>query len=653
MTQKKYSILRNLLVAAMIFVGVSGIAQSVSGFNHLKKKYPSTNVVRLNREVIIDIAIKDNDIVIEKTSIDENLFLDESATQFSKESIGYSSFFQIEDVEASSFNIENGEYRENEVKNFMKKDELDGSFFDDVKSINFVYPNVNPGSKTRLLVAAKILNPRFLSSFYFGDSFPVVNAKLTINVDKDIDLDFKQFNTDSLDIEFKKKEKRNKITYSWQAKDVDAIKMEESTPNYKNYFPHVVPIISKYKTDDNKIVKLTSESSDLYKWYYSLIKDINKEPSNPELVSVVEKLTKNKDSEIEKVRAMYYWVQNNIKYIAFEYALGGFIPREANDVFRKKYGDCKDNSSILSEMFEIAEIEGNLTWIGTRSIPYKYDELPTPAVDNHMIFVYKNGDKNYFLDATARFIPLELPTSFIQGKEALVSNDNNKFEIIEVPVIDAEINAEIDSTKIYIENKQLKGSAKRIIKGYSKVDAFQYLESYNTESKLNDFYKNYLQKGNNKFIASNITEINKYDYDKDFIINYDFKISNYIVAGGDEVYVNLNLDQILLTHYIKEDRKTDIEIDYKKSYTFVNELNIPEGYFVDYLPENFKSENNLLSSSINYSRKDNKIIYTHSVKFDFLTLTKSEQKDYLKILKNTEKAYKELIVLKKINTHEK
>ena len=87
----------------------------------------------------------------------------------------------------------------------------------------------------------------------------------------------------------------------------------------------------------------------------------------------------------------------NIKYIAFEYALGGFIPREANEVFQKKYGDCKDNSSILFKMLEIAGLQGNLTWIGTRKIPYTYEEVPTRAVDNHMILSYENKNNTYLL----------------------------------------------------------------------------------------------------------------------------------------------------------------------------------------------------------------------------------------------------------------
>jgi transglutaminase-like putative cysteine protease len=152
--------------------------------------------------------------------------------------------------------------------------------------------------------------------------------------------------------------------------------------------PHIIPIITSYKIKD-KEAKLLNDVSGLYNWYYSMVKDINQQPTDKALVTLVDEITKDNKTDLEKVRSIYYWTQQNIKYIAFEYALGGFIPREANDVFNKKYGDCKDNSSILYEMLKVAGLKGHLTWIGTREIPYSYTDVPTPIVDNHMILSYQ------------------------------------------------------------------------------------------------------------------------------------------------------------------------------------------------------------------------------------------------------------------------
>ena len=624
--------------------GVALNAQLSKEYSMYKAKYPNAQLATLISEKIINIGLEEGEIVITQETTKEDLYLDESAIYHSKQSLDFSSFYELEDVKASSFVYENGNYRKIDVSDFREKDELNGSFHDDLKSLNFVFSNLKPGGKSRLTYKERIKNPRFLNSFYFGSSHPLVNSKITLVVDKDITLKFKEFNTKGLKINFNKEEKKNKIIYTWQSNDIAEVEIEENAPNYRNVLPHIIPIITEYKVN-NKNIKLSEGVADLYNWYYSLVKDINKDEPNSDLKKIVEELIKDKDSEIEKVRAIYYWVQKNIKYIAFEYALGGFIPRNANDIYEKKFGDCKDNSSILFEMFKIANIKGNLTWIGTRSIPYKYNEVPTPVVDNHMILSYKSKDKTYFLDATGRYIPLELPTSFIQGKEALLSNGPDNFELIEVPIVAPEKNSFIDSVQIHINEKNLLGEGKAEISGYQKIDYFNILESRNTSDKLKEFYTVMLRKGNNKFLIDNISEINKYEYDRDLIINYSFNINDYIQKSGNEVYINMNLNRDLSSLKIKKDRKSDIEYEYKKSNKYVTVLDIPKDLKVSYLPENIDISNELFSGTIKYSLKDNKIIHEHTITLNFLTLNLDQQKEFNEFIKNIEKQYKEVVVL--------
>jgi len=648
MSKINLTLLKSLFVIAAVLVIDLAVSQNKQELINLKKKYPKANLVRLSTEAIIDIKLEKDQLKISQETIDEDLFLNETANLYSKASVNHSTFFQLDKIEASSFNLEEGKYRENKVVEFREKDELKGAFHDDVKSTNFTYSNLSKGSRTKLYIKEKLKNPRFLSSFYFGGFYPALKTKLIITADNEVNLNFKMFHTDTINIVYRKTKKKKRTTHSWEASNISPIEMEAGAPNYRNYFPHIIPVIEQYTTKKGKIKKLSLSVKELYAWYYSLVKNLNKEPSDKDLVALVNEITKNKATEIEKVRAIYYWVQENIKYIAFEYALGGFVPREAKDVFKKKYGDCKDNSSILYEMFKVAGIKGYLTWIGTRSIPYKYNELPTPAADNHMILMYKDENRTYFLDATGRYIPLELPTSFIQGKEALVGKEDGNFEIIKTPVIEAIKNAIIDSTIIEIEGTKLRGMGKTWFSGYQKIDLFNSIEAINNENKLKGYYNKILQKGNNKFLTQKIEEVNKFDYDKDYIVKYDFSISDYEINSDDEIYVNLNLNKHLSEMQIEEDRMQDVEVDYKQLYFYVNQLKIPSGYQLNYLPDNVNIRNEHIDFSINYEIKDDKIICSQKIKLDFIFLPKEKHVSYRKLIKKVNKAYKETIVLKEI-----
>lgn len=634
-------------ICVLLFLLTSSIkGQKSEVFKFYSSKYPNSHSVRLQKEKNIAIELQDGEIYIEQEILEEDLYLNTTASYGAKRSLNYSSFYEIEAVEAASLLFENGKYKEVEVKDFTEKDELTDSFYDDTRSINFIYPGLESGAKSTLRYKEKIKNPRFLNSFYFGSFYPIVKNKVTISVDKDISLRFKEFNTENLDLKFTKQEKRGKVIYTWEANDMKEYDIEKNAPNFRNTFPHIVPIITEYKVD-GQVVKLSKNVEDLYKWYYSLVKNINTSDTSPELISIVDTLVKEKKTDLEKVKAIYYWVQENIKYIAFEYALGGFIPREANDVYKKKYGDCKDNSSILYEMLKIAKLKGNLTWIGTRSIPYKYKEVPTPVVDNHMILSYTTADGiTYYLDATGRYIPIDIPTSFIQGKEALISVDENKFDIKEVPIMTPKRNTVIDSTYLKIENNTIKGMGVSEWSGYPKIDLYHALERVNSEVKTKKVYTYSLEKGNNKFFIDQYTEINKYDYDKDFQVTYDFNIQDYIKQIAGETYINMNLDRTLSNLKSKDNRKNDKEYKYKSYTKYINVLEVPENLEIDYLPENVEVSNDFFDCTIKYKQEDRKIIYTHEIKLNFLVLNLVQQKELNELIKKVEKGFKEIVILK-------
>lgn len=645
MVQYKMSKIYRLQFIVFLFAVSTIFAQYSEEFNTYSKLYPENSRVRLLNETLITITLEDDEIVILEKNKEEDLYLNESATYNSKNSVSSSFFFELKEINASSYVFENGKYVESKVEKFTEKDELNTSFYDDSKTLSFIYPNLKKGSKSVLEYAQNIKNPRFLSPFFFGDYFPIIKNKVTIIADKGIELSFKEFNTTGVDIKFSKEEKRKKTIYTWELENQDEFEYESGTPSYTTILPHIVPIINSYKVK-KETKKVLGQVSDLYNWYYSLVENVNKEAPDPELVNIVNAITKDKKTDLEKVKAIYYWAQQNIKYIAFEYALGGFIPRESNEVFRKKYGDCKDNSSILFKMLEIAGVKGNLTWIGTRSIPYTYQEVPTPVVDNHMILSYEENGKTYYLDATGRYIKFGLPTSFIQGKEALVSY-GKEFKVKKVPVVAAKENAIIDSTTITLKDDVLIGNSITHITGYPKINYFNSLENINSESKLKTFYNARFIKGNNKFLIKKIEEINKYDYDKDFIIKYDFEIKNYFKKLGDEIYINLNLNKDISDLKADKKREFAIEYDFKRYQSYVTKFKIPEGYLVDYIPENVSFSNDLITCNISYELKENVVYYHQNIELNFLIVTKEQQLELNKLIKKVEKQYKEIIVLKK------
>ncbi len=637
-----------MVTLCTLIFAFSSYSQITSEYQRYKEQYPNSNSVRLSQESTLTIGLDDGKFKITQDISEEDIYLDEGAKNNAKQSLSFSTFYDLESIEASSYVIEGGQYQKFSVSDFKEKDDLDNAFYDDVKSLSFIFPRLGMGAKTKLKYEQTIKNPRFLFAHYFGGFYPIVKNKFTIIVDKDINLLFKEFNTDSIPIKYSKSQNRKSNIYTWELRDMDEFKFETRSPTYKSILPHIIPIISSYKYNDN-IIDVGNDVTDLYNWYYTLTQDINRDESSNELIQIVNELTKGKKSELEKVKAIYYWAQENIKYIAFEYALGGFVPREANEVFNKKYGDCKDNASLLYKMLEIAGIQGQLAWIGTRSIPYSYLDVPTPSVDNHMILYYENKGNSYYLDATGRYNPLEIPTSFIQGKEALVSMGKDSFMLKKVPIIKSQKSVYKDSATLELNGNNLKGTSKAQLTGYTKINFFYELEKQDSREKIRDYYKWFFEKGNNSFLIEQFTETNLFKYDEDLTVDYDFNVSNYAKVIGDEIYINLNLNKSIAQLKTEEDREMPLEHNYLDSFQFQNTFIVPEGYEVDYLPENIDISNEYINSSIQYELTDGQILYKHHIEHNSLILDLETQKKVNSLIKKIEQGYKEVVVLKKNN----
>ena len=73
---------------------------------------------------------------------------------------------------------------------------------------------------------------------------------------------------------------------------------------------------------------------------------------------------------------------------------------------------------------------------------------------------------------------------------------------------------------------------------------------------------------------------------KHVVIEYEFDLDDYVKTNGDELYINMSLDQIYGDHKLEDDRKVGFEQEYKSHSVTTTMLELPEGYEASYIPEN-------------------------------------------------------------------
>ncbi len=643
------SMKKTIFILSVLLLGKIVAAQSISIIDKMKEKYPDARVVQLEDKTVIEISINPNtgklDIV--NKVYEKQLYLSERASLYSDRSISYNSFINVRNVKATTFIPGEKKYTTVKVKEFKEKEELGGSTFkDDVRKITFRYSGLQYGAISDLYYEEEVTEPRFLSSFYFGAFRPVEQSEFLIIADKNVHIDFKKFNMDKIPYNFTKEEKKGKIYYRFTAAEIPEFDTENDAPNIRYYVPHVIPIIRTY-TYKGKEIPVLRNVADLYHWYYGLLKDVNK--TIPENVKqLTDSITQGKTDPIDITKAIYYWVQQNIKYVAFEEGLGGFVPRAAGEVCEKRYGDCKDNSSLLFAMLRYKGIRAYYTWIGTRSIPYTYEEVPTPISDNHMICTVEIDGKYYYLDATGNHHPLDLPSSFIQGKEALIGIDSVHYDIDVVPIVPPEKNRIYGNIYISLNDKmQIQGHGIRNDIGYTAVDLRYIVDGLKNEKERKKFAKTMTEIGNNKYLLTDY-DIIVNEVDSPVSIKYNFTIDDYVQKWDGEMYINLNMQQTISDYKIPETKKYDKEFEYKISTHTVIEFEIPKGYKVTYIPENAEKSTPWIEYKITYSQKENKIIYVLDFAKKTLLLKKEHFDEWNEMVKSLARQYKEVLVLKKI-----
>ena len=438
----------------------------------------------------------------------------------------------------------------------------------------------------------------------------------------------------------------DKNLYTWSVKNIKGFQGEEDSESALYYLPHIIVYIKNYEKD-GKIYSVLNDVEDLYKWYSSLVAQIDNKGLE-EVYKLAENITKSAKTEREKAELIFNWVQDNITYVAFEDGLGGFVPRSAGSVCDKRYGDCKDMANLLYEMLNQVGVEAYRTWIGTRDRHYSYLEVPTPMVDNHMITTAIIDNDTIFLDATDSYVPFGLPSSFIQTKEALLGIDENSFKVIKVPAVKAEKNISIINSEMTLEGETLKVAETRELQGYEKVEfvsGYTFKKSDKTEE---EYLNTTLALGNNKTNYENIQLKNFDNTPTPLVIKYDLAINDYVRTIGDKIFLNLDIDKTLSNSNIDiKSRKYSKKIDHKFQKRFVTKLKVPDGYKVSYLPEVQEYSNPELSFQIEHKQDGDYVIQEKLLTINTLSIQKEDFSNWNDYIKSLIKAYKKSIILEK------
>lgn len=127
-------------------------------------------------------------------------------------------------------------------------------------------------------------------------------------------------------------------TYKWTAKNIKARKEEPLRP-----FDRQDAILIKAVPENFHYFKKKGSVkswSDFGKWVYENLL-IGKQELSPETKNKVKELTAQLDSDKEKAKVLFAYMQDKTRYVSIQIGIGGLEPYPASYVEQLGYGDCK------------------------------------------------------------------------------------------------------------------------------------------------------------------------------------------------------------------------------------------------------------------------------------------------------------------------
>lgn len=518
--------------------------------------------------------------------------------------------------------------------------EVNGIFHSDAKISVVSHMFRTDGESVEIQYKKVFKDFKFIDKLYMDDVYPVNSSTINIHVPEWLDLDKLEWNLEGLDL-FKKEEKKKKsIIYTYNLESLDKRVKYSNQPSSAKVSPHLILVLQAIK-NGSKVKKLMQSPDDLYKWYHEVTSEIGND--SDVLKTLVKELTASAQTDEDKVRNIYYWIQDNIRYLAFEAGMMGFKPEACQDVLSNKYGDCKGMANLTKEMLTLAGYDARLTWLGTNDLPYDYS-IPSLVVDNHMICTVILDGKEVYLDATEKYADLYSNAYRIQGKEVMIQN-GAEYYIETIPMSDLQESKEVQRLDLKIEDGQLVGNGIQEFSGERKVWLLNNLTRMNKKDRQ-EALQSYISNQDNNIQAQLSTELNDFPRDQDIKVEYDLNVDNKIIDLANELYVALELD-FPFRKYQLEEREKPLDLSYSYYLDCKTNLTIPDGYMISYTPESVIFNDSKFDFDLSYELEGNVIVYTKKIIIKDPTILVSDFEKWNNVMDQLSTFYDDQIILKK------
>ena len=378
----------------------------------------------------------------------------------------------------------------------------------------------------------------------------------------------------------------------------------------------------------------------LGQWYTPLFHD--RITPSPDITAKTQELIAGKTDFYDKVEVLSKFVQKNIRYVAIEVGIGGYQPHAASDIFRNKYGDCKDKTALLSSMLSVAGIHASAVVVDSaRGV---IDPSAPSTVANHVITAIEvpkgytsdrlhsmvkteSGREYLIFDPTWEQTPFGQLEHELQGSYGLLV-EGDQSQIIQLPVLDPQLNS---IHRVAVFQLQPDGTLKGSVTEKRFGDAATLRREVFTAGdarQQRDLLDHLLKLDFTSFDATDLKAENIDALNSDLTMTYALTAEGYAQSVGPLLMLRPRvLGRLDLNTDTKKRRTVPIDLDETMQAVDDYSIELPAGYTVDELPDPVKLDLGFASYQSASSFEGNKIHYTRTYTVRQVTLPAEKYAD--------------------------
>lgn len=207
--------------------------------------------------------------------------------------------------------------------------------------------------------------------------------------------------------------------FRWEINNLVAYKAEKGAGAPDTYEPRVLIAPTKFQMDEYDGDMTSWKNFGM--WINELYSTTTALPANRK--QFYQDLVKPAGNDKEKIRILYQYLQQNMRYVSIQLGIGGFKPFPASFVDEKKYGDCKALSNYLRSALDAVGVKSNVVIIqGDRQPKTVMPDFPADYF-NHVILCVPSPQDTTWLECTSTTLPFGELSSFTENRKAMLITD--------------------------------------------------------------------------------------------------------------------------------------------------------------------------------------------------------------------------------------